>query len=198
MRKPTTKSLAVNGPVNIMFCGSAPLPDLLWKNGPCETDHIHTHHNKHYGQDLNAPTSMGAWADGANNATALPNAMSLEDGAATTFHEFIKALKECTENSCDVYFNIHTEYSFYYNPGAFGIARAQLRPVTCPSGVNSNYDTMCFGTNGEVNSMNTNQVMGLPNQLPDDAALVMPLMEADVLVMYTPPQEGGYGNYLRG
>lgn len=59
---------------------------------------------------LNAPTSKGAWANGANTATSIPNATTLEEGAPTTYDSFMLALDECTEDECEIYFNFHVSY----------------------------------------------------------------------------------------
>merc|ERR1712146_873014 len=110
-------------------------------------------------------SSKGAWEDGANGATAVDGAGSLADGAATTYDTFMGALlDECTgdADSCDVYFNIHTNYSFAYNEGAYGLARGQLVPTDCPS--HKPDGAKCW--TATVTSENTNMVDGLPNQLP--------------------------------
>jgi hypothetical protein len=108
-------------------------------------------------------TSAGAYASGGNSATALPNATTLADGAATTFETFSAALNSCTSEACDVYFNFHTNYSFIHNAGAYGLARAQLVPDDlCDASL-----VKCFIA--VATSSNTNEVAGLQNLLPVDA-----------------------------
>jgi hypothetical protein len=107
--------------------------------------------------------SAGAYATGGNNATALPGAKTLADGAATTFTELSAALNACTSGACPVYFNFHTNYSFIHNAGAFGLARAQLvRDELCDA-----TRVKCFAA--AATSSNTNKVAGLQNQLPAEA-----------------------------
>lgn len=107
--------------------------------------------------------TTGAYASGGNAATSLPGATSLATGAATTFTSFSTALDACTSTSCDIYFNFHTNYSFGYNAGAFGVARAQLvRDPFCDASL-----VKCFSA--VATSVKTNIVHGLPNQLPHDA-----------------------------
>merc|ERR1712224_74824 len=91
------------------------------------------------------------------------------------------ALKDCNKDDCNVYFNIHTNYSFAENPG-FGLAQGQLVLKECPkSAVNA---TSCFGA--KVTSKNTNRIEGLDNKLPVDAGKVTPLPgNIDVLIMYS-------------
>lgn len=72
-----------------------------------------------------------------------------------------------------------------YNPGAYGVARAQLQPVDCPAD-RAAPGVQCFGSSGYVSSDNTNMVMGLPHQLPAYAGAATALI-GDVLVTY-------YGN----
>ena len=110
-----------------------------------------------------APSSMGAWSGGGNNDTA------------TTYETFMTALGECNENECNVYFNIHTNYSFVENPG-YGLARGQLVPKDCPESKPDG--AKCFG--GNITTVHTNEVDGLANQLPATAGEV-----ADVLITYT-------------
>ena len=87
-----------------------------------------------------------------NAATAVANATSLADGAATTLDTFLDALMSCTETDCDVYFNIHTNYSFATNTGALGLARGQLHKSACTPEFSENVNTVCFGAT--VNSEN--------------------------------------------
>jgi len=111
--------------------------------------------------------SVGAWEGGGNGATAVPSAKTLAEGAATTFETFSAALNACTLNSCDVYFNFHTKYSFSYNDGAYGLARAQLmKDDRC-----DDRHVKCFTLRGDeaATSENTNQVAGIPHQLPSKA-----------------------------
>ena len=113
--------------------------------------------------------SVGAWAGGGNGATALPGAKSLADGAATTFESFSTALNACTKESCDVFFNFHTNYSFHHNAGAFGLARAQLIPdLDCDK---ADGRVKCFSA--YATSDNTNKVDGLPHQLPVNAGTAL-------------------------
>lgn len=112
-----------------------------------------------------------------NTATAAANATTLADGEATTYSTFMTALDECTSDMCDVYFNLHTNYSFSVNPGV-GLARGQLFPTDCsddkPDGMK------CFGAT--VTSENTNAV---PDVMPlaVGAGEVTPI-SGDVLVTY--------------
>jgi hypothetical protein len=180
-----TGSSVVNGPVNIIFCGGPPLPGLLGINGEC-TDIENETPRGYEGMELfewHAMTSKGAWADGGNKATSIASAENLADGAATTYETFMKALSECTNDSCDVYFNIHTNYSFSENPG-YGLARGQLYPNHCPDDVNA---TKCWG--GVIDTEKTNMVNGLNNTLPVSAGAVTPLQGEntlnDIIVMYS-------------
>jgi hypothetical protein len=183
-----TGSATVNGPVNIVLCGGSPLPDLLAINGECnDLQNQRTERNTVSVTDWEALTSKGAWMNTANDATSVANVTTLADGAPTTYESFMTALNECTKDNCDVYFNIHTNYSFAENAGAFGLARGQLVPVDCPS--DKPERAKCFG--GTVTSENTNKVKGLTNQLPSDAGEVLPIA-GDVLVTYI--GDDGVGN----
>lgn len=174
-----TGSMTVNGPVNIIFCGGAPLPGILGMNGECNdlsNQEIMRNMNAAHWESM---TSMGAWENGANGATAVDGADTLADGAATTYDTFMEALDMCTSDDpdmCDVYFNIHTNYSFAYNEGAYGLARGQLVPTDCPS--HKPDGAKCW--TATVTSENTNMVDGLPNMLPNDAGMVR-----DLLITYT-------------
>jgi len=108
--------------------------------------------------------SSGAWSGGGNGATAIKGATSLAEGAATTFESFAAALNACTSDACDVFFNFHTKYSFSHNAGAFGLARAQLQK---DGGCDERF-IKCFRLRDgkPATSDNTNQVTGLPHQLP--------------------------------
>jgi hypothetical protein len=101
----------------------------------------------------------------------------LADGAATTYSAFMTALGECTSDMCDVYFNLHTNYSFSVNPGV-GLARGQLEPTDCPD--NKPDGMKCFGAT--VTSENTNEVPGVM-PLADNAGEVTPI-SGDVLITY--------------
>jgi hypothetical protein len=101
----------------------------------------------------------------------------LADGAATTYSAFMTALDGCTSDICDVYFNLHTNYSFSVNPGV-GLARGQLEPTDCPD---DKPDGMkCFGAT--VTSEKTNEVPGV-TPLADNAGEVTPI-SGDVLITY--------------
>ena len=121
-----------------------------------------------------------------NAATAVANATSLADGAATTLDTFLDELMSCTETDCDVYFNIHTNYSFATNTGALGLARGQLKKYACPTPFSQNVYSRCFGAT--VNSENTNKVV--PNPLAKDAGNMLPVT-LDIIVVYT-PEEGNW------
>ena len=70
-----------NGPVNIIFCGGYPLPDVLGINGECDDlFDQRVERNILNLADWEALTSMGAWEDGANKATSIANATTLADG----------------------------------------------------------------------------------------------------------------------
>lgn len=153
----------VNGPVNIIFCGGSPLPEVLAINGPCSNS-----------DEWESPTSMGGWANGANNDTAVELVNLLPLGAPTTPEEFMSALDICSSISCEVYFNIHTAYSFAQNPGA-GLARGKLEPTDCPS--TKPVGAKCW--TGDINSANTNDVPAVTNKLPSNAGSV-----TDLLVTY--------------
>ena len=116
-----------------------------------------------------------------NAATAVANATSLADGAATTLETFLDELMSCTETDCDVYFNIHTNYSFATNTGALGLVRGQLKKYACPTPFRQNVYNLCFGAT--VNSENTNKVV--PNPLAKDAGSMLPVT-LDIIVVYTP------------
>ena len=175
-----TGSMTVNGPVDIIFCGGPPLPGVLGINGECDdlSDQALKANGMMNTAHWEATTSKGAWEDGANKATSVDGAKSLADGAATTYDTFMEALDECTgeADSCDVYFNIHTNYSVAYNEGAYGLARGQLVPTDCPS--DKPDGAKCW--TATVTSDNTNMVDGIPNQLPANAGMV-----GDLLVTYT-------------
>ena len=131
---------------------------------------------------IDTPTSLGAWDLGVNNATAVTGATTLAAGAPTTFASFVQALEDCTDEECLVYFNIHTNYTFSINDGPFGLVRAQLKPVDCPDGAMST--TKCYGASGTISSNATNQVDGLPTQLPDNAGEAAPAWDGVTLVMW--------------
>lgn len=187
-----TGSSSVNGPANIIFCGGPPLPGVLGINGECDdlfdqTVDGDTNTNM---AGWKSVTSKGGWDDGANNATAIEGATSLEDGAATTYDSFMDALDDCDDDDCDVYFNIHTNYSFAMNPGV-GLARGQLMPVDCPDGKPD--DAKCFGVRGgAATSANTNMVTGLASPLPDGAGEVEAIsggIGGDVLITYVKSED---------
>jgi hypothetical protein len=114
-----TGRAAVNGPININLCGSSPLPPpALVGVSACPSAYNFTPLN-------------GTFSSDANDATAVPGATTLEDGAATSYQQLAAALSNCTPHSCPVFFNLHTNYSFWLNPGAWGVARGQLKPVPC-------------------------------------------------------------------
>jgi hypothetical protein len=118
-----TGNAQTNGPINVNFCSSSPLP-------PPATEGV-----------SGCPQTEAAMQQGiagqydstANAATAVPGATTLATGAATTLITFDAAVLEyCSSvSTCDAYFNFHTNYSFTLNPGAFGIARGQLSRVPC-------------------------------------------------------------------
>ena len=115
-----TGRAVVNGPININLCGSPPLPPPALAGVsacPSASDFELTLH--------------GGFSSTANDATAVPGATTLGDGAATSYDELAAALSKCTRAHCPVFFNLHTNYSFELNPGAWGVARGQLRPVKC-------------------------------------------------------------------
>merc|ERR1711865_994194 len=116
-----------------------------------------------------------AFTSGVNANTTVSGATSIADGAASSLEELGTELRACTDAStCNVYINIHTNYSYTQNP-ALGLARGQLQLITCPDGKavkKDGYDsknTKCFSAS--VTSANTNKVP-VPNQLADDAGKV--------------------------
>ena len=119
----------------------------------------------------------------------------MADGAPTTFDSFLEELVACTVDECNVYFNIHTNYSFNLNAGAYGLARAQLSPVTCDEkDLQPGYDmgtAKCFSAIATSN--NTNMVAGIPNQLAPNAGYTFAgyagYTIGDLLVVY----QGGDG-----
>lgn len=191
-----------NGPVNVIFCGNDPLPAPLLINGPCElTDSMVDDESGRFLAHLVAEGSRGAWDDGGNGATAAKGATSLADGAATTPESFLRALDECgaieeSEGGCDVYFNFHTKYSFEYNLGkATGLARAQLKEVSCPPEADAEEGDRCFGTAGLISSNRTNMLEGQLDgftALPDDAGQALGISDGtsdgagDAIVIYSP------------
>jgi len=163
-----TGSSTVNGPINIIYCMGEPLPSSgNWENCAELLSNTHTS-NGVFTATFLATYSVGAWDNGVNNATAIPGAMTMADGAPTTYDTFMTALEDCTVDNCEAYFNWHSRYSFSMNPG-YGLGRAQLAPLnSCPSSV-SGGSANCYGTQGPVTSSNTNMVTGLNNTLPDSA-----------------------------
>jgi hypothetical protein len=127
-----TGNETTNGPVAIIFCGSSPLPSFLQTNGPCFIN------NTVYGE-----TEFTAeWTQTSSKAIAKLDTMM-----------FLDKLAACTKQSCDVYINVHTSYSFYNNPSkAVGLARGQLRPTKCRG--NAKFNKMCY--KATVTSSNTN------------------------------------------
>jgi len=123
--------------------------------------------------------------NGGNDATSVSGATTLADGASTTLKSLKETLMSCTSDECDVYFNIHTKYSFNLNAGAYGLARGQLQLLSeCPVTLKPGYDyetAKCFGAT--VNSASTNMVEGIPNQLAENAGKVTPIL-GEVLVIY--------------
>jgi hypothetical protein len=177
----------VNGPIGILFCGSAPLPSV---NGPCVVTNQKNTTDTRFTATFTATTSQGAWLNGISNATAIKGAKSIPSGAATTPMSFYETLANATEADSFVYINFHTAYSLQHNGGApFGLARAQLMPVLCSPDVPSS--SRCFGTIGQVSSDMTNVVQGLPKPFPPMAGMVAPvtrdLFFHDIMVVYTPP-----------
>merc|ERR1712238_651817 len=102
-----------------------------------------------------------------------------------------ETLMACTIDDCDVYFNIHTKYSFDLNVGAYGLARAQLTPITCDKDkLREGYKmetAKCFMAMATSN--NTNLVTGIPNQLAPDAGATPGKDGEGLLVVY----QGGTG-----
>jgi len=141
-----TGDATTNGPVNVIFCGAAPLPSVLQTNGPCVLQ------NAEYGDT----TFTAEWTQ--KNSKAI---------AGVDVEQFLTDLKACTDTSCNVYFNAHTSYSFYTNPGAFGVARGQLRPVTCKGSKSKRRKNKCYAAT--VTTANTNLVDGIPSQLVGDS-----------------------------
>ena len=90
-----------------------------------------------------------------------------------------------------MYFNIHTKYSFDLNAGAYGLARAQLTPITCKKDkLKEGYKmetAKCFLAMATSN--NTNLVTGIPNQLAPDAGSTPGHDGQGMLVVY----QGGTG-----
>jgi len=186
-----TGSSTTNGPVNVIFCGSAPLPDVLTIDGPCEVREYSPavgegRYIKRWEAHPSYDLRTEVFTNGANNATSVPGATTLADGAPTTFDSFLEELVACTVDECNVYFNIHTNYSFNLNAGAYGLARAQLSPVACDEEeleVGYNMGTAkCFSAIASSN--NTNLVTGIPNQLAPNAGYTL----GDLRVVY---QGGG-------
>jgi len=162
-----TGGSTVNGPINIIYCMNDPLPNGPWPSCATLESETTTSSAGVFTGKFIANDSYGAWPD-PNNATAVPGAATLAEGAATTYQSFMQELLRCTDLDCNVYFNWHTLFSFQMNPG-YGLGRAQLAPLpSCPSTVTGG-DYLCFGTQGTVNSMNTNQVTGMTNPLPQSA-----------------------------
>jgi hypothetical protein len=136
-----------------------------------------------------ASSSAGAWENGIAKATAVPGAMSIASGAATTPLTFYETLGNATAADSFVYINFHTKFSLQHNDGVpFGLARAQLMPVLCAEDVPTG--SRCFGTIGQVSSEMTNVVSGLPSPFPPSAGSVQPvrrdLFFTDIMVVYTP------------
>jgi len=192
-----TGSSTTNGPVNVIFCGSAPLPDVLTIDGPCKVGEVRDigEGEPSVGKDRYVKTweaNPDNWlleevfTNGANDATSVQGATTLADGAPTIFDSFREELLACTVDECNVYFNIHTNYSFNLNAGAYGLARAQLSPVTCDEKELKLGFYMgtakCF--TAIATSNNTNMVTGIPNQLAPNAGYTI----GDLLVVY---QGGG-------
>ena len=123
---------SMNGAVSVVFCMTSPLPTPdLGQNTVCP-------------QTLTADITNGKYlqpiADATNPSTTVPKTLStsttmLASGNAPQSQEvFNKALEDCTLSDCNVYFNMHTKYSFAANGGkALGLSRAQLVPVACPA-----------------------------------------------------------------
>jgi hypothetical protein len=177
----------VNGPIGILFCGSAPLPSV---NGPCIVTNKKNTTDNRFTATFTATSSQGAWLNGISNATAVPGAKTIPEGAATTPLSFYETLANATTADSFVYINFHTAYSLQHNGGVpFGLARAQLMPVLCSPDVPHN--SRCFGTIGQVSSDMTNVVQGLPKPFPPNAGMVTPvtrdLFFYDIMVVYTPP-----------
>jgi len=179
-----TGSSTTNGPVAVIFCGVDPLPAM---NGPCTVSNVNDIYDDRYLADWESQTVDPdvAFTSGVNNATAVANATSIADGAASSVEELGSELRACTDAStCNVYINIHTNYSYTQNP-ALGLARGQLQLITCPDNMDGKdgYDSTnakCFSAS--VTSANTNNVP-VPNLLADDAGIVTPLT-GDVLVVW--------------
>mmetsp|Transcript_29561 Transcript_29561/g.98056 ORF Transcript_29561/g.98056 Transcript_29561/m.98056 type:complete len:235 (-) Transcript_29561:325-1029(-) len=112
-----------------------------------------------------------------NGATSISGATTLATGGPTTFSQLSAELMGCMVGLCDVYANIHTNYSFHFNPGAFGVARGQLHKTTCPAWASD--AALCFAAN--ITSANTNAVNNIPHQLPTGAA------SATTTVTWEPP-----------
>ena len=127
-----------------------------------------------------------------NANTAVSGATSIADGAASSLEELGTELRACTDAStCNVYINIHTNYSDTQNPG-LGLARGQLQLVPCldKDGIDPQF-FKCFSAS--VTSANTNAVP-VPNQLPENAGtLIPPLNVGDVLIVWYDPEDTGTG-----
>jgi hypothetical protein len=177
----------VNGPIAILFCGSAPLPSV---NGACVLEDAKNTPDGRFQATFIATSSAGAWQNGIANATAVKGATTIQSGAATTPRSFYETLAAATQADSFVYINFHTAYSLQHNHGMpFGLARAQLKPVLCSDDVPAN--SRCFGTVGHVSSDMTNVVTGLPAPFPPKAGTVTPVRRdaifTDIMVVYTPP-----------
>lgn len=106
-----TGSPVVNGPVAVIFCGSAPLPEALLINGRCNTTapifHAGSDGLTFAEQQLVANSSVGAWNNGCNKAMSVQGAKTLATGASSTSMEFLNELESCTADMCNIYLNIH-------------------------------------------------------------------------------------------
>jgi len=160
-----TGDATTNGPVNVIFCGAAPLPPILQTNGPCVL------HNAEYGDT----TFTAEWTQKKSKAIA-----------GVDVEQFLTDLMACTDTSCNVYFNVHTSYSFYTNPGAFGVARGQLRPVTCKGKNKKSKRNRCYGAT--VTTAHTNMVEGIPSQLVGESE-VTAAVKGNILVTLRGPKK---------
>lgn len=129
---------AQNGAIVTVFCMSAPLPTPdAGQNVVCPQSHTVT---------IPALERDTMWAKPGLFVQAIANATNptkntfastpqeMANGTAPMGQSVLNsALQACTsEEDCNIYVNMHTNYSFTANRGAaLGLARGQLKPVPC-------------------------------------------------------------------
>ena len=136
-------SNAKNGAACVVFCMSVPIPipplpagakakPFKWRNGVgCPQTNSYSTNSGEFMFSVAETTNPQKQHFAADNDDM---AVGLAPANRTVFNN---ALRQCTstKKDCNVYFNLHTKYSWSKTHG-MGLARGQLRPIACSDMIN--------------------------------------------------------------